>query len=59
MSGFACSGSCREQISGPVDGDYGAMEYDTAEQHWYIESEDGWVPLPDSYDTSGLWYIEE
>ena len=40
-------------------GDYGAMEYDTAEQHWYIESEDGWVPLPDSYDTSGLWYIED
>ena len=34
MSGFACSGSCREQISGPVDGDYGAMEkYGVIEGH--------------------------
>ncbi len=39
-------------------GDYGAMEYDTEEGCWYIETEEGWQQLPDTYDTEGLWYIE-
>ena len=27
---------------------------------WFIEASPGnWIPLPDSYDRSGLWYIDE
>ena len=40
-------------------GDYGWMEYDAEEGKWYIEeSADNWIVLPDSYDTSHLWYTE-
>ena len=39
-------------------GDYGWMEHD--DDGWWIEADQGnWIPLPDSYDTSGLWYIDE
>ena len=38
---------------------YGNMEYDTAEECWYIETSNGnWEVLPDQYDTAGLWYME-
>ena len=39
-------------------GDYGWMEYDDAEQQWYIESEDGWDVLPADYDADALWHFE-
>ena len=40
-------------------GDYGWMEYDASEDKWYIEeSNENWVELPDSYDTSYLWHTE-
>ena len=40
-------------------GDYGVMEYDPDEGCWYIETSAGnWEVLPDTYDTSNLWYIE-
>lgn len=39
-------------------GDYGWMEYDDAEQQWYIESEDGWDVLPADYDAEALWHFE-
>jgi hypothetical protein len=40
-------------------GDYGWMEYDADEDAWYIEATDGnWVHLPTTYDTSGLWHME-
>ena len=39
-------------------GDYGWMEYDDAEQQWYIESEDGWDVLPADYDAAALWHFE-
>ena len=39
-------------------GDYGWMEHD--ESGWYIEESNGhWIPLPDQYDTSALWYIAD
>ncbi len=34
------------------------MEYDDAEQQWYIESEDGWDVLPADYDAAALWHFE-
>ena len=38
-------------------GEYGWMEYDDGT--WYIESEKGrWIPVPEKYDTSSLWYID-
>ena len=38
-------------------GDYGWMEHDA--DGWYIEESNGhWIKLPESYDTSRLWYIE-
>ena len=40
-------------------GDYGWMAYDYDEERWYIESSDGWDVLPDSYDVSDLWYMNE
>ena len=39
-------------------GDYGWMEYDEAEQQWYIEEKNGWSALPAQYDASRLWHIE-
>ena len=39
-------------------GDYGWMEHDA--KGWYIEKSNGnWIPVPDRYDTSKLWYIEQ
>ena len=35
------------------------MAYDYDEERWYIESSDGWDVLPDSYDVSDLWYMNE
>lgn len=41
-------------------GDYGWMEYDEAEQQWYIEASNGnWVKLPGKYETSRLWHISD
>ena len=40
-------------------GDYGWMTYDYDEERWYIESSSGWDVLPDSYDVSDLWYMNE
>ncbi len=37
-------------------GDYGWMEYEAP--HWYVETDDGWIPLPAKYDTSHLWHFE-
>ena len=38
-------------------GDYGWMEHDS--EGWWIEASEGnWIPLPSSYDSSGLWYID-
>ena len=38
-------------------GDYGWMEHDA--DGWFIEEDyNSWIPLPDGYDQSGLWYIE-
>ena len=46
-----------EPISGDY-GDYGWMEYDTRNKHWYIEEEKGhWIMVPEKYDTSKLYYI--
>lgn len=37
-------------------GDYGWMEHDA--DGWHIEKSAGnWIPLPEKYDASGLWYI--
>ena len=37
-------------------GDWGWMEHDA--DGWHIEaSENNWIPLPEKYDSSGLWYI--
>ena len=39
-------------------GDYGWMEHD--DDGWWIEADNGsWIPLPETYDQSGLWYIDE
>lgn len=39
-------------------GDYGWMEYSFVEQTWYIEAaEENWIPLPEKYDTSNLWHM--
>ncbi len=40
-------------------GEYGWMEYDESNECWYIETESGWVELPDEYDTDDLWFILE
>ena len=41
-------------------GDYGWMEYDTDEEAWYIETDNGnWVHLPADYDTSKLWHMKD
>ena len=41
-------------------GDYGWMEYDSVDGHWYIEKENGkWIVVPDEYDTSKLYHIED
>lgn len=37
-------------------GDWGWMEH--AADGWHIEASEGnWIPLPEKYDASGLWYI--
>ena len=39
-------------------GDYGWMEWDEAENIWYIEESDGnWIKLPSKYYTGHLWHI--
>lgn len=38
-------------------GDYGWMEHD-ADGWWVEASYDNWILLPQTYDASGLWYIE-
>lgn len=39
-------------------GDWGWMEHEAS--GWYIEAEEGtWTPLPDAYESGGLWYIED
>ena len=39
-------------------GDYGWMEWDEKENRWYINTNaDDWEPLPEKYDTSGLWHF--
>ena len=41
-------------------GDYGAMEYDFDEECWYIETANGeWEKVPDTYDTSNCWHMDE
>lgn len=41
-------------------GEYGWMEYNEFEGKWYIEADYGdWIELPDTYDTSNLWYIHD
>ncbi|MBO4846237.1 MAG: hypothetical protein J5525_08005 [Lachnospiraceae bacterium] len=41
-------------------GDYGWMEYDSNENAWYIETNDGnWVHLPSAYDTTKLWHMTD
>ena len=46
---------------GGISSDYeesGWMEHYS--DGWFIEASPGnWIPLPDSYDSSGLWYIDE
>ena len=38
-------------------GDYGWMEH--YDDGWFIEASEGnWIALPDRYDSSSLWYIE-
>ena len=44
-------------ISGDF-GDYGWMEYEDGV--WYVEAEAGdWVPVPEEYDVSELWHLED
>lgn len=39
-------------------GDYGWMEHDS--DGWWIEASYGnWIKLPDKYDSTNLWYIED
>lgn len=41
-------------------GDYGWMEYDEAEQRWYIEKDYcDWIVLPEKYNSDRLWHIRE
>ena len=41
-------------------GDYGWMEYDMDDNAWYVEASDNnWVHLPDNYDTSKLWHMND
>lgn len=41
-------------------GDYGWMEYDEAEECWYVEYAEGqWRKLPDAYYSDRLWHIAE
>ncbi|MBO4458373.1 MAG: hypothetical protein J5802_11695 [Butyrivibrio sp.] len=48
-----------EPISGDY-GDYGWMEYDSVDGHWYIEEKRGkWIIVPDKYDVSMLYHIED
>ena len=45
-----------EPISGDF-GDCGWMEYEPS--GWFIEVSEGeWIPVPEEYDTSGLWHME-
>ena len=38
-------------------GDFGWMEHDS--EGWWIEASEGnWIPLPSTYDSSDLWYID-
>ena len=38
-------------------GDYGWLEHGS--DGWFVEASAGnWIPLPSTYDTSGLWYID-
>ena len=40
-------------------GDYGWMEYGD-DGRWYIErSENSWIELPERFDTSNLWHIDD
>ena len=40
--------------------DSGWMEYDKMQKCWYIEADyDEWIVLPDKYDTSYLWHINQ
>ncbi|MBR6377554.1 MAG: hypothetical protein IKS05_07310 [Oscillospiraceae bacterium] len=37
-------------------GEYGALEY--RDDGWYVETAEGnWSPVPERYDTAGLWHI--
>ncbi len=41
-------------------GDYGWMEYDKAEDCWYVEYAEGqWRKLPDAYYSDRLWHFAE
>lgn len=41
-------------------GNFGWMEYDFSENQWYIERRAGeWIALPEKYDTSYLWHMDE
>lgn len=41
-------------------GEFGWMEFDYGEELWYIEIDQGdWIVLPEKYDKSRLWYIQE
>ncbi|MBR4223548.1 MAG: hypothetical protein IKR73_01935 [Oscillospiraceae bacterium] len=41
-------------------GDYGWMQYDYFDNTWYIEESHGnWIPLPEKYDASVLWHMDE
>lgn len=37
---------------------FGWMEYEADENQWYIDSEEGWIELPEKYDGDSLWHIE-
>ena len=40
-------------------GDYGWLEYDDAQEVWYIEQgDDDWVELPEKYVSDRLWHFE-
>lgn len=46
-----------DDISSDYTG-YGWMEYNEDEGQWYIETEDGWIELPDSYSADALWHLD-